>query len=192
MPTTLPTPSSFTETFVALNCPEVSACFRWSFQPGMLFQDNVCWWKPARRTRPHEGVDLCGYHAGIGVRARKVGTDLVPSLYDGVVVQIDDDFLGKTVWMAHESIRNDKLILFSGLGHITPQETLTENAAIGQGEAVGRIAPRKKDSLLAMHLHCSVFWAPPYLQVERLSWQDLPTSKVIRLFDPLAIISRRA
>lgn len=118
--------------------------------------------------------------------------DLVPSLYDGVVVKINDDFLGHTVWMRHRSIRSDQLVLYSALGHITPQENIAEGRIINQGEAVGRVAPEKKGALLSMHLHLSVFWAPSFFKIERLCWEDLLSSKVIQLFDPLSIISRSA
>lgn len=188
----LPTPSSFTETFVSLNCPEASAFFRWYFQPGMLFQDNMCWWKSARRLRYHEGVDFCGYRAGLGDGEKRVGNDLVPTLYDGVVVKIDDDFLGKTVWNIHESIRCDNLILFSALGHIAPEKALKEGDSLNRDQIVGRIAPRKDGSSLAMHLHLSVFWAPSFFRVERLCWQKLQSIREIQLFDPLSIVSRSA
>jgi hypothetical protein len=189
MPIT-PIASNFTKTYVGFNCPQVSSRFRWSFQPGMLFQDNDCWWKSARRAHPHKGVDFCGFHAGRSDEVRRVGADLVPSLYDGVVIKINDDFLGKTVWIRHRSIRSDQLILFSALGHIIPDKAIAEGSLISQGEAVGRVAPEKKGALLAMHLHLSVFWAPSFFKTERLCWQDLSSSRMIRLFDPLSIISR--
>jgi len=188
----LPEPSSFTETFVSLNCPGEASRFRWSFQPGMLFQDANCWWKPARRVHTHEGVDFCAYHAGQDGEVRKVGSDLVPSLYCGEVARIDDDFLGKTIWMKHPAIQCDRLILFSALGHIIPNGTAIEGRTVGKGEEMGRIAPARKGALLAMHLHLSVFWAPPFLRSDRLNWQDLPASRMIRLFDPLSILGRGA
>lgn len=188
----LPEPSSFTEAFVSFNCPESIHRFRWSFQAGMLYQDNGCWWKPARRVHPHEGVDFCGYYAGMRGEVKKVGLDLVPSLYDGIVVRINDDFLGKTVWMKHPAIQCDRLILFSALGHIRPKKTITEGACISQGEEIGRIAPVRKGATIAMHLHLSVFWAPPFLRTERLCWPDLPSNRMIRLLDPLSIISKSA
>lgn len=191
MPLT-PVASTFTESYVGFNCPEVACLFRWSFQPGMLFQDIGCWWKSAKRAQPHEGVDFCWFHAGRNEEVRRVKADLVPSLYDGVVVKINDDFLGHTVWMRHRSIRSDQLVLYSALGHITPQENIAEGRIISQGEAVGRVAPGKKGALLSMHLHLSVFWAPSSFKIERLCWEDLLSSKVIQLFDPLLIISRSA
>lgn len=187
-----PSPSAFTEAFVALNCPELANRFRWSFQAGMLFQDSGCWWKEARRAQQHEGVDFCCYHAGGGRELQKVGLSLVPGLYEGVVLKVIDDFLGQTVWMVHRSIRWERLVLYSALGHIIPDAKISEGRTIGPGETVGRISPEKKGSPLAMHLHLSVFWAPTYLKPERLNWQDLPASRVVRLFDPLSIISKSA
>lgn len=156
----------------------------------MLFQDPGCWWKPARRAHLHEGVDFRGFYEGPGGKVREVSTDLVPSLFDGVVVRINEDFLGRTVWMKHPAVRREKLLLFSAFGHIVPEENITEGQSICQGEAVGRIAPGKKGASLGKHLHMSVFWAPTFLRPEGLNWQDLPASRMIRLFDPLSIVSR--
>ena len=182
--------SSFTPDFVALNYPEEKKSFRWCFLPGMLFQDLPRWWKKGKRTRCHEGADFCRFYAGRKGSARPVRSgDLVPNLFDGVVVKMENDFLASTIWMQHEEIRDGNMVLFSALAHVAPLNGVKEGDAFGQGEAVAAIGRRKDLLPVSMHLHVSVFWAPHYLKASRLGWPQLPALKEIFLFDPLQVIS---
>ena len=181
--------SPFTQDFTALNYPGDKKSFRWCFLPGMLFLDSASWWKESKRTRGHEGVDFCRFYAGQKCKAGLVGTDLVPALFDGVVVKVEDDFLASTVWMRHEAIQRGNMVLFSALAHVEPLDGVKEGKVCGQGEVVASIGRRRDFLPMSMHLHVSVFWAPHFFKTARLGWPQLPTLKEIALFDPLQLIS---
>jgi len=180
--------STFTQSFVALNYPGETQRFRWCFLPGMLFQDSACWWKESRRWRCHEGVDFCRFYAGGDYSPRFVGADLVPTLFEGEVVKVEDDLLASTIWIRHETISYGNMVLFSALAHVEPAERVRQGTGFGQGEAIATIGCRKDCMPMTMHLHVSLFWAPNFLKISRLSWRQLSTLKEIRLSDPLRVI----
>ena len=185
----MPTRSSFTTDFVSLNYPDQRESFRWCFLPGMLFQDNMSWWKNARRPRFHEGADFCRFYCRNFSTMQVEEGDLVPILFDGVVLKVENDFLASTIWMRHEKIRQGNMVLFSALAHVVPLDGVIAGTAFKQGKAVAAIGRRRDLLEVSMHLHVSVFWAPHYFKTARLGWPTLPTMKEISLVDPLQVIS---
>ena len=75
---------------------------KWVFARGMLFQATEKWWGDmGRRVIPHEGLDLCLYEDLNGKLRHLDETTAIPTMFDCRVVNIMDDFLGKTIMMEH-------------------------------------------------------------------------------------------
>ncbi len=69
----------------------------WIFHSGMLFQSNLKWWPKGTRATCHEGVDILFYRHRNGSIASVPCDLLVPALSGGTILNICDDFLGKSV-----------------------------------------------------------------------------------------------
>ena len=68
----------------------------------MLFNSTDKWWgDQGKRDKPHEGLDLCLYKDREDKILRLGENAKVPVIYDGIVVGIVDDFLGKSVIIEH-------------------------------------------------------------------------------------------
>ncbi len=94
--------SKFTEWIVRENALGRSGFQEWFFYPGMLFNAMNKWWgNQGKRDRPHEGLDLCFYKNRKGRILQLDESTKIPVLYDGVVVQVINDFIGKSVMVEH-------------------------------------------------------------------------------------------
>ena len=159
--------STFAANLVQHNLPDIPGFRWWGFQPGMLFDAMDAWWGHRdRRTRPHEGLDLCLYVDGKGESHALGSSFRIPAIYEGQVVKVGDDFLGKSIYVRH-ALRDDSgNVLFSVYGHTIPAAGTDIDVAVAEGDVIGRIADTSsKDTTPPPHLHVSVVWAPPSLPV---------------------------
>src|SRR3989339_1498275 len=96
------TDKRFTESLVRENALDECGFKGWVFYPGMLFNAKDKWWgDQGKRDKPHEGLDLCLYRDQQDRVFRLDEKTKIPALYDGLVVRIFDDFIGKSVMMEH-------------------------------------------------------------------------------------------
>ncbi|NVM22508.1 MAG: hypothetical protein HWN68_12100 [Desulfobacterales bacterium] len=88
--------TGFSEYLVRCNGLDELGFEEWLFHPGMLFGALDRWWADGgNRAKPHEGLDLCLYR-GLGGHNRSLDERTkIPLTYDGEIVKIDDDFLGR-------------------------------------------------------------------------------------------------
>ena len=92
----------FTEFLIRKNALDKGGFKGWVFCPGMLFNSTDKWWgDQGKRDKPHEGLDLCLYKDREDKILRLGEKAKVPVIYDGIVVRIVDDFLGKSVIIEH-------------------------------------------------------------------------------------------
>lgn len=154
----------------------------WHFQPGMLFAENQAWWQPGRRRpAPHEGVDFRGYVNLAGETVCFNGRAKVPSLYEGEIAGIFDDFLGRSLLIGHAHFEAGKR-LYSLYAHLRPREGCWLGARVRAGQWIATIAPAKGKKVPA-HLHLSTLLMPESA-VEALSWRTINHQPAVVLRNP--------
>ena len=71
---------------------------QWLFYPGMLFSSRDKWWGDfGIRSSAHEGIDITYYRTLQGRICCFDDAILVPAMEDGRIINICDDFLGRTL-----------------------------------------------------------------------------------------------
>jgi len=183
--------SKFIEFMLEHNRPRMDGFQRWLFHPGMLFQAVQKWWgDQGLRAVPHEGLDLYSFEEALG-RVQTVDQQTqIPAAFAGQVVKIDQDFLGKSIYIIHAIYTNDGRQLLSAVGHTIPREGLKTGQQVAAGEIIAAVAgfPGKKINL-PPHVHLTFAWVPKDFRVDQLTWKNLGHDPGIRLIDPLAVIS---
>jgi hypothetical protein len=181
--------SSFKEHFLKLN--HLQEHFSdWLFRPGMLFRAREKWWSGGIRPRPHEGLDLCGYRDQKGNECLFAKDTLVPVIYRGKVVKTEDDFIGQSVFVAHDDCAGAEKTLYTIYGHIRPSNEIRQGSTLNEGEIIGAIAePAKGNPVIPAHLHISVALIAKSVRPESLSWKLIGETEEVLLRDPLKIIS---
>jgi len=173
--------SGFTERFVRLNDLQKRGFTAWSFQPGMLFGAREKWWgEHGGRQLHHEGIDIATFLDGHSEQRLDTGM-LVPPLFNGQVVNIIDDLLGRTVIVDHAISNPDSLVLHAFYAHITPHQAVCRGAIIEADGTLGSIAP---GSTSPAHLHISTAWVARDMPLSEFSWE----TSTLQFFDPLEII----
>ena len=162
----------------------------WLFYPGMLFMSPDKWWgNGGCRPAPHEGSDFCLWRDRNGRRFRLDGNTRIPAMFEGEVVGISDDFLGKSVYMRHDICDSRGSRLYTLLGHTAPRDSLRKGSQLDQGEVFAHISVRERKKMkIPPHLHISVAWMDASYPDEKLGWEMLGRTPEIRLLDPLEVI----
>ncbi|MBI2852840.1 MAG: peptidoglycan DD-metalloendopeptidase family protein [Chloroflexi bacterium] len=186
-----PVSRRFDERLRSLNNLDEAGFKEWIFHPAMLFGSLYKWWGDwGRRDNPHEGLDLCLYRTvdggirNLGEKAR------VPTMFGGEVMNIIDDFLGKSVFIHHSGYEDRGSRLYTIYGHIEPGPAVTRGEFLREGEVIGAICGRGGGSSLA-HLHISVAWISDSLPAVALDWKTMGNPAKVVLLDPLSVISCR-
>jgi murein DD-endopeptidase MepM/ murein hydrolase activator NlpD len=181
--------SSFKENFVRVN--HLQEHFEdWVFRPGMLFREREKWWGGGPRTRPHEGVDLRGYRDKAGNERFFAKETLVPVIYRGEIVKTEDDFIGQSVYVAHDHYAGQDRTLYTIYGHIRPRGKMPKGTPIGEGAIIGAIAePAGGNLVIPAHLHITVALIAKSVRPENLGWKMMGDAAAVSLQDPLEIIS---
>jgi murein DD-endopeptidase MepM/ murein hydrolase activator NlpD len=184
-----PPKSRFLEYLLANNQPYLAGFRKWVFLPGMLFNSTEQWWGDKKpRAAPHEGLDLCCFEDADGEIRRFAGSIRIPAAFAGRIQKIDDDFLGKSIFVSHEIFDGKKGQLYTIYGHTEPVAGKLYGS-VAEGEIIGVIADRPgRNSTLLPHLHITVAWVPVRYPLEQLTWQHFGTDKRITLLDPLLIL----
>jgi hypothetical protein len=182
-----PPSSGFTHALLRANGMEERGFGGWHVDPEMRFGASHMWWAGhGPRPRPHEGLDLCFYRDNHQVVQRLDIETRIPAMYDGIVVRLCDDLLGRSVMMEHRFPEQPGL-LYTLYGHTRPRESLVAGQAVRAGEIVARLAPvTRPRSTVLPHLHISLGWSPEPVAAERLGWAFLP--EVLHLLDPLPLL----
>jgi murein DD-endopeptidase MepM/ murein hydrolase activator NlpD len=178
--------TSFTAHLARENGLEEHGLVAWAMVPGMAFGSTDRWWGDrGRRERPHEGVDLCLYRDRLGQVCRLGEHARLPAMYDGTVVRLCDDFLGRSVMMEHDLPAGARL--YTMYGHTVPRPDLRVGQAVRAGEIVAGLAPlppHKADIL--PHLHISLGWASGAVPHDQLDWETIPG--ILTLVDPAQVL----
>ena len=156
----------------------------WIFCPGMLFRSGQKWWGDrGYRESAHEGLDLLTYRNNKGDVLRLDEKTELPAIYDGTVIKIIDDFIGKSIFVEHGGG------FFTAFSHITPLKGIEEGTKMNEGDIIATITEiSDPESRIAPHLHITAGWLSDELDYETLDWDMIGDSRMISLVNPLDII----
>ena len=180
----------FTEFLVQKNALDRGGFKGWIFCPGMRFNSTDNWWgDQGKRNTLHEGLDLCFFKDGEGTILRLGEKTKVPVLYDGRVVGIIDDFLGKSVIVEHKIPNGRDRRLCTIYGHTIPEDNLHVGGIVRQGDVIATLAGERllKTKILS-HLHISLGWTSRKTAYDRLDWKNIGAPNRLSLLDPLPFI----
>jgi hypothetical protein len=180
----------FTEFLIRNNGFDQGGFKAWVFCPGMLFNSTDKWWgDQGRRNSPHEGLDLCFYQDREETILRLGEHTKVPAIYDGRVVRIIDDFLGKSVIIEHLFSGGHNKRLCTIYGHSVPEDNLHVGKIVKAGDVIATLADSStfKTNIFS-HLHISLGWISKEISYDRLNWKNIGDPNTLTLLDPLQII----
>ena len=182
--------SGFTEHFIRANGLCENDFEEWLLCSGMLFNSPDSWWGiQGKRKKLHEGLDLGFYR---NQKKEIIGfndSTKIPTPYDGVIVGIFNDFLGKSIFVKHEISSADAGTLFTIFGHVNPEKEIYPGMRLEEGEIIASVA-NAGTSRMSPHLHISIGWAKKEITDEFLDWKVISSSETLKLIDPLEIIGR--
>lgn len=182
--------SRFTECLVRENALKTRNFKGWAFCSGMLFNSPDKWWGDhGKRSRPHEGLDLCIYRTQPHGFQRLDEKTKIPALYDGVIVKIVNDFLGRTVIVEHDFFDAADSRLVTIYGHIAPFAEIKVGERVREGRIIATLAEfGKSKANIVPHLHISLGWLSKYISYEKLDWRSIGDPNTLTLMDPLHVL----
>jgi hypothetical protein len=159
----------------------------WAFYPGMLFQSMERWWgNGGNRNKSHEGIDLCLYRDTSGNIYCLDKAAQIPVLYKGFIKRIIDDYLGKTVFVAHDIHDGKGNQFYTIYGHLELLEGIESGLILEEGRIFASITDGEKKRLSILpHVHISVAWIPENFPLANLNWEVMNESPRITLLNPL-------
>jgi hypothetical protein len=183
--------SRFCELVVNHNNLSEQGFVQWAFYPGMLFQSMERWWdNGGNRDKPHEGIDLCLYNDQSGSTRVLDKAARIPGMHRGCVKNIIDDYIGKTIFMAHDIYNGTEKQLYSIYGHAELLGKTERGVILEEGEIVGSISGTEDKRLTILpHVHISVAWIPESFSAEHFDWKIMNESPDITLLNPLDIFN---
>lgn len=156
----------------------------WIFDAGMGFGARLQWWgKGCCRPHPHEGVDFRVFEDGTGRRCFLDAGTRVVAMYDGVVTSVFDDFLGKTILLAHDIFAAGAR-LYSLYSHCRPVPFST-GCRVSGGDVLGALSTCRGNKI-GPHLHLSLVWLDEPLAAAVVSWPQIIGAPTVRFIDPLS------
>ena len=166
----------------------------WVFCPGMLFNSTDKWWGDlGKRDKPHEGLDLCLYKDRKDTILRLGEKAKVPVIYDGTVVGIVDDFLGKSVIIEHlfSDCGNNRLC--SIYGHTIPEDHIHVGNLVKEGNVIATLADSTRSRTnIFPHLHISLGWTTKETSYDKLDWKNIGAPNTLTLLDPMQVVKWRS
>ncbi|RLB99127.1 MAG: hypothetical protein DRH34_13065 [Deltaproteobacteria bacterium] len=158
----------------------------WLFHCGMLFSSKDKWWGDFKfRHCAHEGMDITYFRTYPDEMQCFDDSIKVPAMDDGIIVNICDDFLGKTLVVEHKNSNHFNSRILFIYAHIIPEKGLKTGHSIQKKEIVARVGDTHKNPLLPPHLHFSCFEVPQQIQSENLNWNLFSKSREVNLIHPV-------
>ena len=180
----------FSIQMVSCNNLDDEGFIEWLFSPAMLFGSHDKWWGGTGGwDTPHEGLDICRYRTSDGAIGYLGAGALVPVIYEGRIVHVIDDFLGKSVFVVHDKESRDGDRLFTIYSHITPRNCVRPGKTLNAGDYVGTIAdPLSKGRTVRPHLHISAARITDTVTPGELDWSTINGNTGVTLVNPLGIL----
>ncbi|MBF0204917.1 MAG: peptidoglycan DD-metalloendopeptidase family protein, partial [Desulfamplus sp.] len=148
---------------------------------GMLFGSNEKWWADwGNRYAPHEGIDIVFYRKS----NKTFDCDIcsfdsnikIPTMADGIILNICDDFLGQSVIIKHsmhnfEQSACKKSSVVVSYSHIMADKCLKAGMAVTKEQILGTVADTSmKKSGILPHLHISIMEISTTIPHNELNW----------------------
>jgi hypothetical protein len=186
----VPVSALFHEHLVSCNNLGNKGFHEWVFHPAMLFGSVEKWWSGlGKRNISHEGLDLCYYRTEREDIQSLNSKTKVPVIFNGQVIKVCDDFLGKSIFVRHNFNNANKCRLYTIYGHIKPGTHVQEGERLTEGDIIGTLFNKRNNNrIVPYHLHISTAWISDLLNLENLGWQILQDANMVKLLDPLKII----
>lgn len=186
----MPGKSQFSNYLIKYNYLDNIGFKQWIFLSGMLFQDFSKWWDSGNnRITSHEGLDFCFFEDKLGKHHRLNKNIVVPVMYNGEIVYVCDDFLGKSIFVKHSFYKKCGKMLYSIYAHTNLINRKGLSNKVNEGDKIATIANiKKRDSKIPPHLHISTIWLPDKFPVEMLNWRTLCKFERSNFSDPLRFI----
>ena len=183
-------PSGFSERLISWNGLLEAGFAAWEFLPGMRFNERNAWWRgESERGGAHEGLDICWYRTVDGQRLSLGAGARVPVICAGEVVSVVADFLGVSLFVAHDRRDNQGRQLHTIYGHLDPRAGLAPGSFLADGDAVGTIADASRRKTPAPpHLHITLALIVHGDRPEPLDWDALCDRSRVLLLDPMIIM----
>ncbi len=176
--------SLFTEHLIRLNALRFG---KWIFEPGMLFGAEMKWWgDKGMRKSPHNGLDLRLYEDNVGALKTIGEGTKIPIIYGGRIVRVIRDFLGHSMFVAHEIYREETQ-LFTIYGHVLQSPDAAVGETLKEGTEIATLA-KPSNRNVPGHLHISLAFIPKSVPVNTLTWEFLDNSKTVRFINPQRVI----
>ncbi len=158
----------------------------WLFHCGMLFAGKDKWWGDfGLRSTVHEGIDITyfrarpddlqWFHAGIRI----------PAMEDGRVINICNDFLGRTLVIEPLGAESFKSRIVHAYAHILPEGHIRPGRLIQRHEIIAGVCDTRKNPALLPHLHFSCFELDRRHSPETLNWSLFTTHPDVNRIHPL-------
>ncbi len=179
--------SCFLERISQLNRLGNKSPIQWYFYTGMLFSSWDKWWGDyGTRATMHEGMDITYYRIDEGKLDNFTEATIIPSFEDGKVLNICDDFLGKTLIIEHpDSDRpSDNTIVYT-YAHIVPDKMLKTGDFVQKGYPIATVCNTNRNPKLPPHLHFSCFEISSKIPIQSLSWKLFSKAEENQCIHPL-------
>jgi len=159
------------------------------FFPGMMFRSMEKWWNGGKRRFPHEGLDLCFFVNSQNIKFRLDETIKVPMMYDGIIVNVMDDYLGKTVIAKHQTDDKIQTSFLTIYGHVYPDDSLQIGDEINEGDMFAAISGiENRQTQLLPHLHISLARSDMLPLADQLTWELLNKIDRSVFIDPIDVL----
>ena len=140
-----------------------------------------------QRKAAHEGIDLKTYLTAKSALLQLDERILVPSIASGKIVNISDDFIGRSMFMEHPEITMAGRRLITLFGHTQPSSSVNVGDELEEHSILGTIA-KPGLSRSTSHLHISIAWIAKGINASRLDWEMISKGDGVELIDPLAVM----
>ena len=109
---------------------------------------------------------------------------------NGKIIKVDDDYIGKSVYVSHKIYGSHKRQLYTVYSHTRPYSSVVAGSRVSVGDIIATIedAGKKKAKMLS-HIHLSMAWIPRPFACENLNWQAMNDPRMVTLCNPLEVIS---
>ena len=163
-----------------------SSKVQWLFHSGMLFSSQDKWWGDfGCRHAAHEGIDITFYRTDQNKILCFDDSIKVPAMDDGILLNICDDFLAKTLVIKCKDVTSSNRQILFAYAHISPEKNLKPGYNIKKNDVIAKVCNTYKNPQLPSHLHCSCFEVPKNVQPEHLNWNLFSKSSDINLINPV-------
>jgi murein DD-endopeptidase MepM/ murein hydrolase activator NlpD len=187
----IPTAGSFHRRLISTNDLGHQEFKEWSFRPGMLFDAKHKWWgNRGVRSTPHEGLDIAFFNTATCEMRRLPIRAKVPAIFDGEIIKVSSDFLGKSIFVRLKLPRTKTPHLFTIYAHTEPYPGIETGLQITEGDIIATVAETGRIGVpVPSHLHVSLAWIPDGLSLEMLDWKYISDRNGLILLDPLPILN---